>query len=103
MRAAAKETLARGFSHFKFYEAGLSQGSEYAGTMSSSNGSMNGNCTGYGNTSNCSGMYSGTGSSVAIQRHVESSEATVVMYHANEPGAKGAFKASDILQQYPEK
>ena len=102
MRTAAKETLARGYSHFKFYQAGLSQGSEFAGTIHSLNGSMNGTCTSYGNTGSCSGNYSGIGSSLAVQRHVESSEATVVMFHAGEAGARDAFKATEILQQYPE-
>ena len=44
MRTAAEETLARGFTHFKFYEAGLSQGLQFAGTISNANGSMNANC-----------------------------------------------------------
>ena len=55
MRAAAKATLDRGYSHFKFSDA-------HAPTA---------------------------GAAV-----------TVVMFHANEPGAQGAFEAEQILKQY---
>ncbi len=32
--------------------------------------------------------------------HVESSAATVTMFHADEPGAKDAFDAAQVLAQY---
>src|SRR5437588_6530449 len=60
MRAAAKATLDRGYTHFKFAEAGLSQGSEVAGVVGNSNtningsyghGYMNGNASTFGSAS----------------------------------------------------
>jgi hypothetical protein len=43
MRAAAKATLDRGYSHFKFADAALQQGSVVTGTVGSSNTTVNGN------------------------------------------------------------
>src|SRR5258708_31956115 len=43
MRAAAKATLDRGYTHFKFADASLQQGSVVAGTVGSSNTSVSGN------------------------------------------------------------
>lgn len=93
MRTAAKETLARGYSHFRFYDANLSQGSQFIGTIDSGQAS----CYGNSYSSSCYG----SGGSTALHRHVESSEVTVVMFHPNQPGAKGAFDAQKILDQYP--
>ena len=45
MRAAAKATLDRGYSHFRFSDTSLQQGSVVAGTISSSSTNIMGNST----------------------------------------------------------
>jgi hypothetical protein len=96
MRAAANATLERGYTHFKFAEAGVQQGSVVAGTMSSANSNFNGS---YGQ-GYMSGNASGFGTTSVIRAPTASAAATVIMFHANEPGAQGAFEAEQVLKQY---
>ena len=112
MRAAAKATLERGYTHFKFVDASLQQGSVVAGTIGSSNtnivgtattnyngtygnGLVNANAVTYGNASATT-----FGSTSVIHAPTAAAAATVVMFHANEPGAQGAFDAEQVLKQY---
>ena len=114
MRAAAKATLARGYTHFRFAEASVQQGSVVAGTINNSStnvvgtsstsesgtyggGSMNASATGFGTAS-----ASTFGSTSAIRAPTAGAAVTVIMFHANEPGAKGAFDAAQVLRQYQE-
>ena len=80
MTAAAKETLARGYTHFKLSAPEMAQGDQISGM------------TGVGGN--------GWASASVNTRHVESSAATVTMFHAGEPGAKDAFEAQAVLAQY---
>jgi hypothetical protein len=80
MRAAAKATLDRGYTHFKFAEAGVAQGSVATGAIGTYN-------NGFATTN-------------VVRAPTASAVATVVMFHANEPGAQGAFDAQQVLQQY---
>jgi hypothetical protein len=96
MRSAANATLSRGYSHFKFADAGLQQGSVVTGAIASSNSNYSGT---YG------GGYAGGnvntfGSATVVRAPTASAAVTVVMFHANEPGAQGAFEADQILRQY---
>jgi hypothetical protein len=79
MRAAATETLNRGYTHFKLADAGAGVG-EQQGTA-------------------CSWGRYGGGCSDTV-RQVSKVGVTVTMFHANEPGAKDAFVAEDVLKQY---
>ena len=98
MRAAAKATLDRGYSHFRFADASLQQGSVVAGTVATGNVSYSGS---YGQ-----GFYNGQGfgygTTNVIHAPTAGAAATVIMFHANEPGAKGAFDAAQVLRQYSE-
>jgi hypothetical protein len=96
MRAAAKATLDRGYSHFKFADASLQQGSMVAGAISSGNASYSGT---YGNGF-YSGQGNGFGSTSIVRAPTAGAAVTVIMFHANEPGANGAFDAAQVLQQY---
>jgi hypothetical protein len=96
MRAAANATLARGYSHFVFSEAGVQQGSVVTGAVATSNTSYNGS---YGNGF-ASGNSSGVGTASLIRAATAGAAATVVMFHADEPGAKNAFDAQQVLKQY---
>lgn len=112
MRAAAKATLERGYSHFRFAGASLQQGSVVAGTIGSSSTNVVGSAT-----TNYSGTYGGGslnansvtfgsanattyGSTSVIHAPTAGAAVTVVMFHANEPGAQGAFDAAQVLKQY---
>jgi hypothetical protein len=76
MRAAAEATLARGYTHFKLADPELSQASVVIG-----------------------GSY--YGGNISFRRaRLASSAATVIMFHANEPGAKDAIDAEAVLRQY---
>ena len=90
LRAAANATLARGYTHFRLQDANLAQGSSYIGSIGNVSGT-------YGD-----GSYSAWGSSTAIRRPEATSAATVIMFNARDPQAKGAFRAEDILKQYPQ-
>lgn len=92
MTAAAKETLARGYTHFRFSDANAGQGSEVTGTSGWGSGNVYGNA--YGANFNTFG-----GTSVN-RRPTEGAAATVTMFHVNEPGAKDAFDAREVLAQY---
>ena len=96
MRAAAKATLERGYSHFKFAEASLQQGSVVAGAVSSANANYNGT---YGNGF-YSGQASGFGTTSVVHAPTAGAAVTVIMFHATEPGAQGAFDAEQVLKQY---
>jgi hypothetical protein len=96
MRAAANATLGRGYTHFRFADAGVQQGSEVTGVVGSSNGTYNGSYGhGYFN-----GNASSFGSANVVRAPTAGAAATVIMFHANEPGAKGAFEAEQVLRQY---
>jgi hypothetical protein len=96
MRAAAKATLDRGYTHFKFTDASLGQGSVVTGTVGSSNTNLGGNYgAGFMNASATS-----YGSTSVMRAPTAGAAVTVVMFHANEPDAKGAFEAEQILKQY---
>jgi hypothetical protein len=96
MRAAANATLQRGYSHFRFADAGMSQGSQVAGVIGGSNTNFNGNY-GYGFMSGYSNSF---GSASVVRAPTAGAAATVIMFHADEPGAQGAFDAAQVLQQY---
>lgn len=93
MAAAARETLARGYTHFRFADASMGQGSEVVGATSWGSGQA----YAYGNSIN----YSGSGMTTVNRRNVEGAAVTVLMFRANEPGAKNAFEARRILTQQP--
>jgi hypothetical protein len=96
MKAAARATLDRGYTHFKFAEAGLSQGSVVTGAVGTSNTTLNGT---YGGGF-ASGNANSFGTSSLIRAPTAGAAATVVMFRANDPGAKDAFEAQQILNQY---
>jgi hypothetical protein len=96
MRAAAKATLDRGYSHFKFTDASLGQGSVVTGTIGSGNTNVSGNYGGGFMNANASSF----GSTTVMHAPTAGAAVTVVMFHANEPGAQGAFDAEQILKQY---
>jgi hypothetical protein len=113
MRAAAQATLDRGYTHFKFADASLQQGSMVTGTLESSSthvsgssdttmsgfygrGFMNANATTFGSAN--ANTFGGT---TVMRAPTAAAAATVIMFHANEPGAQGAFDAAQVLQQYP--
>jgi hypothetical protein len=86
MRAAARATLAAGYTHFKFPDAFPDASSAAAplGTRPAAS------CVWGAMTPDC-----GEGGHLVSQVGL-----TVTMFHANEPGAAGAFDAKQVLDQY---
>ena len=82
MRAAANATLSRGYTRFKFAEAAIAQGAVTTGAIAS-----------YGN---------GVGTVSAVDAPTAGNQVTVVMFHDDDPEAKDAFVAADVLKQYPQ-
>lgn len=96
MRAAARATLQRGYTHFKFADAGVQQGSVVTRVINSGNAHYNGTYgRGYIN-----GNANNFGSSTVVQAPTAPAAATVIMFRSHEPGAQGAFEAEQVLQQY---
>jgi hypothetical protein len=92
MRRAAELTLQNGYSHFRSEQAQVAQGSELAGVYSSGSASV------YGNASGANAY--GSGFSTPIMKPTASIGVTVVMFHADEAGAEGAFDAKAVLAKY---
>jgi hypothetical protein len=44
--------------------------------------------------------YNSFGSASVVRAPTAGAAATVIMFHANEPGAQGAFEAEQVLRQY---
>lgn len=95
MKTAAEATLSRGYSHFRFEDASTSSGSRFVGMSSNTFGTAN--ATAMGNS--VYGTYSGTTISTPMYAPTANIGVTVVMFHANEPGAQGAFDATDVLKK----
>ena len=96
MRAAAKATLARGYTHFRLGDASMQQGSTVVGTIGSSNTNMSGN---YGRgfmNANASSF----GSASVVRAPTAGAAVTVVMFKAADPDARDAFDAQQVLTQY---
>lgn len=95
LHRAAELTLQNGFTHFRLEQADISHGSQLAGVYSTSTGNAYG--TVYGNS--VSVTDSSFGTTTPIYRPTSDVGVTVVMFHAGEPGAVGAFDAKQVLGQ----
>jgi hypothetical protein len=91
MKKAAEATLSRGYTHFRLEQATTGSGSRLVGIQSSTTGTANV----YGNY----GTYSGSTFSTPMYTRTANVGVTVVMFHANEPGAKNAFNAADVMKK----
>jgi hypothetical protein len=74
----------------------MSQGSQLAAVYSTESG--NTLASGYGGAAFASGYSSGL--STPVYKRTADVAVTVVMFHADEPGAKGAFDAAAVLKRY---
>lgn len=95
MKRAAEVTLEKGFTHFRFDQADMSQGSQLVGMTSNTYGNANFNRTGYGSGY---GTYSGFTTTTPIMAPTSHVGVTVIMFRASEPGAQGAFDAQQVLK-----
>ncbi|AJD41269.1 hypothetical protein C9413_24330 [Rhizobium sp. SEMIA 4085] len=93
MKKAAEATLKRGYTHFRLEQAQTAQGSRFVGMNTNTSGF--GQASVYGNTAY--GSYSGSSFSTPMYAPTAQIGVTVVMFHASEAGAKGAFDAADVL------
>ncbi len=104
MKRAAELTIQNGYSHFRLDQAQISQGRELGGVYTSgrSTGYVSATGSRVGNNVYVSGtgVSSGYSMSTPIYRPTSELGVTVYMFHANEPGAQGAFDAKEVLAQY---
>lgn len=95
MKRAAEVTLQRGYTHFQLGDATTAQGRSLVGMQT--HGQASGSATTFGNTTY--GNVSGTSYSTPVYAPTSNVGVTVVMFHANEPGAVGAWDAADVLKR----
>lgn len=95
MKKAAETTLARGYSHFRLEQVSTSSGRHLAGVIGNSSGTMN--ATAFGNTAY--GTYSGTSYATPVYAPTANIGVTVIMFHAGDAGARGAWDAADVLKK----
>lgn len=95
MKKAAEATVKRGYTHFRIEQAQTASGSRLVGMNTQSSGWANASV--YGNTAY--GNYGGASFSTPVYAPTAQIGVTVVMFHANEAGAKGAFDAEDVLKR----
>ena len=104
MRAAATATISRGYTHFKFADAELRQGSVVAGVVGQSNTNYSGTYNGTYNQGLSSGSLDGSASTIhsasVVRAPTAAAAATVIMYRATDPESKDAFDAEQVLKQY---
>lgn len=93
MKKAAEATLRRGYTHFRVEQAQTASGSRFVGMNTYGSGTAQASV--YGNTAY--GSYSGSSFSTPMYAPTAQIGVTVVMFHANEAGARGAFDAADVL------
>ena len=72
----------------------MQQGSVVTGVVGSSNGSFGGTCA----SGFCSGNSNGFATESVLRAPTASAAATVIMFYADEAGAKDAFVAEDVLR-----
>lgn len=95
MKKAAEATIKRGYTHFKIADMNSNRGQRLVGMNSNSYGTFNANTMG----KSTYGTYSGFGSATPTYAPTASVGATVIMYRANEAGAKGAWNAAEVLKK----
>lgn len=96
LKRSAEATIARGYTHFRLDQASMSQGRVMTGVIGQSSGQAT--ATGWGNQVNVTGTSSGY--VAPVYAPTASVGVTVIMFHANEPGAQGAFDAAQIIKQF---
>ena len=94
LQQAAKATVKNGYEYFRLDQAQMGSGSQLVGVSS------------YGSASVYGGPYMasayGSGFSTPIYAPTSEIGVTVIMFHPNEPGAKGAFNSAEVLKRLGE-
>lgn len=95
MKKAAEATVKRGYTHFRLEQVATAQGSRFVGMNTNTYG--NANASVYGNTGY--GSYTANSYSTPVYAPTAQIGVTVVMFHGNEAGAKGAFDAAEVIKK----
>ncbi|AYG73606.1 hypothetical protein [Rhizobium sp. CCGE532] len=95
MKKAAEATIKRGYEYFRLEQAQTASGSRFVGMNTYGSGMAQASV--YGNTAY--GTYSGSSFSTPMYAPTAQIGVTVIMFHANEAGAKGAFNAGEVLKK----
>ncbi len=95
MKKAAEATVKRGYTHFRLDQVATAQGSRFVGMNTNTYGNASANV--YGNTAY--GTYSANSFSTPMYAPTAQIGVTVIMFHANEAGAKGAFNAAEVIKK----
>ena len=94
LHSAAELTLQNGYTHFRLEQANAAQGSQLSSVYSSA--SRNAYELAYGNSAYVNA--NATSVSTPLYRPTADIGVTVIMFHADEPGAKGAVEAAKVLR-----
>jgi hypothetical protein len=93
MRRAAEITLQHGYSHFRLDQVGMSQGSEVSGIYTYGTA----NASGYAAGNSAYGSATSSGFATPIRRPTANVGVTVIMFHADEAGAKKRLRCLPSL------
>lgn len=87
MRRAAEITIAKGYTHFRFEQASMGQGSEYGGSITTGNANW--------------GNHSLNASAFSTPTYIPTAgvAVTVIMLKSDDPRATDAFVARDVLAE----
>lgn len=94
MKKAAEATVRRGYTHFRLEQVQTASGSRFVGMNTYGSGTAQASV--YGNTAY--GTYSGSTFSTPTYAPTAQVGVTVIMFHANEAGARGAFDAAEVIR-----
>jgi hypothetical protein len=95
MKRAAEATIKRGYTHFRLEQVQTASGSRFVGMHTNSFGTAQANV--YGGSAY--GTYNATSFSSPVYAPTAQIGVTVIMFKANEAGAKGAFDAAEVLKK----
>lgn len=95
MKKAAEATVKRGYTHFRLEQVATAQGSRLVGVNTNTFGTANASL--YGNSAY--GSYSANSFSSPVYAPTAQVGVTVIMFNANETGARGAFDAAEVIKK----
>ncbi|MEB2843816.1 hypothetical protein [Endobacterium cereale] len=95
MKKAAEATVKRGYTHFRLEQVATAQGSRLVGMNTNTFGTANASV--YGNSAY--GSYSANSFSSPVYAPTAQVGVTVIMFQANEAGARGAFDAAEVIKK----
>lgn len=102
MRKAAEATLRRGFTHFRLEEASLTHGSEFSGAVVRNIGGSSVTRSSHRHGRTITATYTRPAATFVTPTRIPTASVgvTVIMFHADEPEAREAFDAVQVMREH---